>query len=48
MQNIQKEIKQRTDKKIEVKNRIGQKRQEIQQRLDTIKRDLQQKKNTQP
>ena len=44
---IQKEIKQRTDKKLEeVKNRIEQKRQEIQQRLDTLKKDLQQKKNT--
>ena len=44
---IQKEIKQRTDKKLEeVKNRIEQKRQEIQQRLDTIKKDLQQEKNT--
>ena len=38
----QKEIKQRTDKKLdEVKNRIEQKRQEIQQRLDTIRKDLQ-------
>ncbi|MGB8188868.1 MAG: hypothetical protein WCE91_04660, partial [Nitrososphaeraceae archaeon] len=44
--DIQKEIKQRTDKKLEVKNRIEQKRQEIQQHLDTIKKDLQQKKNT--
>ena len=45
--DIQKEIKQRTDKKLEeVKNRIEQKRQEIQQRLDTIKKDLQQEKNT--
>jgi hypothetical protein len=45
--DIQKEIKQRTDKKLEeVKNRIDQKRQEIQQRLDTIKKDLQQEKNT--
>ena len=45
--DIQNEIKQRTDKKLEeVKNRIEQKRQEIQQRLDTIKKDLQQEKNT--
>ena len=37
--DIQKEIKERTDKKLEeVKNRIEQKRQEIQQRLDTIKK----------
>ena len=44
--DIQKEIKQRTDKKLEVKNRNEQKRQEIQQRLDMIKKDLQQEKNT--
>jgi len=45
--DIQKEIKQRTDKKLEeVKNRIEQKRQEIQLHQDTIKKDLQPNKNT--